>query len=114
MTDWKAAGVTRANGEALPAPNAATRLWVPVRGGPAFLIGQNFNAVRSYNPSIQLRARDLRISATACAAKAISCKQFPGGERPPTLAELKEMQERLTKAGFDTGGTDGRDRHRTP
>ena len=29
-------------------------------------------------------------------------------KRPPTVAELKELQERLTKAGFDTGGTNGR------
>ncbi len=35
-------------------------------------------------------------------------QQFPGGERTPTLAELKEIQERLTRLGFDTGGTDGR------
>ena len=27
------------------------RLWLPVRGGPAFLLGQNFFALRSYNPS---------------------------------------------------------------
>ena len=34
--------------------------------------------------------------------------QFPGGEPPPSVAELKELQERLTKAGFDTGGANGR------
>ena len=33
---------------------------------------------------------------------------FPGSERALTLAEVQEMQVRLTKAGFDTGGTDGR------
>jgi membrane-bound lytic murein transglycosylase B len=33
---------------------------------------------------------------------------FPGGERTPTLAELQEIQERLTRLGFNTGGTDGR------
>jgi N-acetyl-anhydromuramyl-L-alanine amidase AmpD len=33
---------------------------------------------------------------------------FPGGERTPTLAELKEIQKRLTELGFNTGGTDGR------
>jgi hypothetical protein len=33
---------------------------------------------------------------------------FPGSERALTLAEIEEMQKRLTKAGFDTGGTDGR------
>ena len=29
-------------------------------------------------------------------------------ERALTLAEVQEVQTRLTKAGFDTGGTDGR------
>jgi len=31
-----------------------------------------------------------------------------GGERTPTLAEVQEIQQRLTALGFDTGGTDGR------
>src|SRR4029078_11560318 len=30
---------------------------------------------------------------------------FPGSERAPTLAEVQEMQRRLTAAGFGTGGT---------
>lgn len=33
---------------------------------------------------------------------------FPGSERALTLAEIQEVQTRLTKAGFNTGGTDGR------
>ena len=35
-------------------------------------------------------------------------RQFPGGERVPTLAEVKEIQRRLNALGFDTGGIDGR------
>ena len=35
-------------------------------------------------------------------------QKFPGSERAPTLAEVQEIQQRLTKLGFDTGGTDGR------
>ena len=35
-------------------------------------------------------------------------KEFPNSERTPTLAEITELQGRLTKAGFDTGGVDGR------
>jgi len=31
-----------------------------------------------------------------------------GKERPPTLADVQEIQRRLTALGFDTGGTDGR------
>ena len=33
---------------------------------------------------------------------------FPGSERTPTLSEIQEIQRRLTQAGFDTDGTDGR------
>src|ERR1700719_4423891 len=31
---WQKAGVTRADGQAFPLPNASARLWVPVRSGP--------------------------------------------------------------------------------
>jgi peptidoglycan hydrolase-like protein with peptidoglycan-binding domain len=33
---------------------------------------------------------------------------FPGSERAPTLAEIQEIQRRLTALGYDTGGADGR------
>src|SRR6266581_8606882 len=49
---WQKAGVTRADGKAFPRPNASARLWAPMPGGPAFLLGPNFYAVRSYNPSM--------------------------------------------------------------
>src|SRR5215207_4688732 len=107
LSEWKAMGVTRANGEPLPASNAVMRPWVAVRGGPTFLIGQNFQAVRSYNPSNNYTLAICHLS-DRLRGEGHFVKQFPGGERPPTVAELKELQERLTKAGFDTGGTDGR------
>ena len=35
-------------------------------------------------------------------------QQFPGGERAPTLEEVKEIQRRLNEHGFKTDGIDGR------
>jgi membrane-bound lytic murein transglycosylase B len=35
-------------------------------------------------------------------------RELPGGERALTQAEIQEIQQRLTAAGFDTKGTDGR------
>ena len=48
---WKDLGVQRADGKAFPAVKDRARLWLPVADGPAFLLGQNFYAARSYNPS---------------------------------------------------------------
>jgi lytic murein transglycosylase len=105
---WHAAGVRRANGQPFPHPKATARPWVPVRGGPAFLLGQNFYAVRSYNPSMNYTLAIVHLSDRLRGDGAF-VQPFPGGEeRAPTLEELQELQQRLTKAGFDTGGSDGR------
>ncbi len=105
--DWQAAGVRRANGEPFPHPKHTARMWVPVSGGPAFLLGQNFYAVRSYNPSMNYSLAILHLSDRLRGGGPFA-QPFPDSERTPTLAELQELQRRLTQAGFDTGGIDGR------
>jgi membrane-bound lytic murein transglycosylase B len=104
---WQAAGVRRANGEPFPQPQAKARLWVPVRGGPAFLLGQNFYAVRSYNPSMSYTLAITHLSDRLRGDGPL-VQQFPGGERTATIAELQEIQRRLTEQGFNTGSADGR------
>jgi membrane-bound lytic murein transglycosylase B len=104
---WQAAGIARADGEAFPQPQAKARPWVPVPGGPAFLIGQNFYAVHSYNPSMNYTLALLHLGDRCVGGEAL-VQKFPGSERAPTLAELQEIQRRLTALGYDTGGADGR------
>ena len=104
---WQAAGVTRADGEAFAQPQAKARLWMPVPGGPAFLIGQNFHAAHSYNPSMSYTLALLHLGDRCVGGEAL-VQKFPGSERAPTLAELQEIQRRLTALGYDTGGADGR------
>ena len=104
---WSSAGVTRADGQPFPQPNASAQLWVPVSGGPAFLLGPNFNAVKSYNPSMNYALAICHLGDRILGAPPF-IQPFPGSERALTLAEVQEMQTRLTKAGFDTGGNDGR------
>jgi membrane-bound lytic murein transglycosylase B len=104
---WQRAGVTRADGQAFPNASASAKLWLPVPGGPAFLLGQNFYAVRSYNPSMNYTLSIVHLGDRIMGG-APFVQPFPGGERMPTLAELQEIQQRLTALGFDTGGTDGR------
>ena len=104
---WQKAGVTRADGKPFPQPNASAKLWAPVSGGPAFLLGPNFYAVRSYNPSMNYTLSIVHLGDRIMGADPF-VQAFPGGERTPTLAEVQEIQKRLTALGFDTGGTDGR------
>jgi lytic murein transglycosylase len=104
---WANAGVSRADGQPFPQPSASAQMWVPVQGGPAFLLGPNFYAVRSYNPSMNYALAICHLGDRILGAPPF-IQPFPGSERALTLAEVQEMQVRLTKAGFDTGGTDGR------
>jgi lytic murein transglycosylase len=104
---WQKAGVTRADGQPFPSPRATAKLWVPVPGGPAFLLGPNFYAVRSYNPSMNYALAIVHLGDVIAGGDLVAPK-FPGGERPPTLAEVQEIQRRLTALGFDTQGADGR------
>ena len=104
---WAKAGVTRADGEPFPQPDASAKMWVPVDGGPTFLLGPNFYSVRSYNPSMNYALAICHLGDRILGAQPF-INPFPGSERTLTLDEVYEMQMRLTKAGFDTGGIDGR------
>jgi hypothetical protein len=99
--------VLRADGKPYARPDAKARGWVPVAGGPAFLIGANFDAVKSYNPSMNYALAICHLGDCVLGGEPF-VQSFPGAERTPTLAELQEIQTRLTRLGFDTGGTDGR------
>ena len=72
-----------------------------------FLLTQNFNAVKSYNPANTYALAIVHLG-DRIRGDGPFVQAFPGGERILTLAEVQETQRRLTGQGFDTGGTDGR------
>jgi len=104
---WRDLGLTRADDTAFARLGDNARLWLPQAGGPAFLVGQNFFAVRTYNPSSSYTLALLHLGDLIAGGPPFR-QQFPGGERAPTLAEMQELQKRLTALGYDTQGTDGR------
>ena len=104
---WHALGVRRADGAAFARPDDAVKLWQPVSGGPAFLVGQNFRSVYSYNPSISYTLALVHLGDLVRGDGGFR-QQFPGGERVLTIDEVKEIQRRLNERGFKTDGIDGR------
>jgi lytic murein transglycosylase len=107
---WHDLGVRRADGAAFPRPGDQAKLWIPVAGGPAFLVGQNFQAVYSYNPSRSYALALCHLGDLIRGGPPFH-QQFPGGERAPTMAEVKEIQRRLNDQGFknDVDGRTGSD-----
>jgi membrane-bound lytic murein transglycosylase B len=104
---WRGLGVSRADGGAFARPDDKVRLQVPVSGGPAFLLGQNFAAVMSYNPAFSYTLAVVYLADRIRGAGPL-VQAFPNGERTPLLGEIQEIQRRLTALGYDSGGTDGR------
>jgi membrane-bound lytic murein transglycosylase B len=107
IAGWSALGVVRADGRPLPASQMQARLWQPAPAGPVLLITRNFDAVKSYNPANTYALAIVHLG-DRIRGDGPFVQPFPGGERIPTVAEIQEMQRRLTAQGFDTGGTDGR------
>ena len=107
VSAWLQRGVVRVYGKPFPRPSERARLWQPVSSGPVFLLTQNFNAVRSYNPANTYALAIVHLGDRIRGDDPFE-QSFPGGERILTLEEVQEVQRRLTDKGFDTGGTDGR------
>jgi lytic murein transglycosylase len=107
---WHDLGVRRADGAAFARPGDQAKLWIPVAGGPAFLVGQNFQAVYSYNPSRSYALALCHLGDLIRGGPPFH-QQFPGGERAPTVQEVMEIQRRLNERGFknDIDGRTGSD-----
>jgi membrane-bound lytic murein transglycosylase B len=75
--------------------------------GAAFMIFGNFKAIEAYN------AADAYVIAVGHLADRLRGgppiqAAWPREDRALVLAERVELQERLSRAGFDTGGADGK------
>ncbi|MDF0601587.1 lytic murein transglycosylase [Psychromarinibacter sp. C21-152] len=106
VADWQAQGVRPAAGGALPDHGPAAILLPAGPSGPGFLTFRNFGVIARYNNA------DKYVIAVGHLADRIAGAGPLRGTFPPdaqglTLADRKELQRRLTAAGFDTDGTDG-------
>lgn len=104
---WGALGFTRADGAALPSHGAATLFFPEGAAGPAFLLGDNYWVIKTYNIS------DAYALSFACLADRIAGN--PGLRVPwPKATKLwprndkAEIQRLLQKLGYYKGTVDGR------
>lgn len=107
VSDWAALGVAPMAGGVLPDHGPASVLLPAGAGGAAFLIFGNFQVIEAYNTA------DAYVIAIGHLADRIRGGPpiragWPRESRALQLAERIELQERLTAAGFDPGGVDGK------
>lgn len=107
--DWMALGITPLAGEALPRGERAldAALIVPAgHKGPAFLAYPNFRTILRYNNATAYAMAVSYLAERLRGRPGIE-GTWPENERPLTVTEAKELQEKLTAIGYDTGGVDG-------
>jgi membrane-bound lytic murein transglycosylase B len=107
VADWQAMGVRPVGGGDLPDHGAASVLLPGGARGAAFLIFSNFQVIERYNTA------DAYVIAIGHLADMLKggpriAASWPRDLRALTLDERLDLQTRLTAAGFDTKGVDGR------
>ncbi|RGP35502.1 lytic murein transglycosylase [Pseudotabrizicola alkalilacus] len=108
VADWAAMGVVPVTGgAALPDHGLASVLLPGGARGAAFLIFSNFQVIERYNTADAYVIAVGHLADRLRGGPAIQAT-WPRELRALSLAERKELQERLGAAGFDPKGVDGR------
>ena len=106
-SQWAKWGVTQANGAALPNDNLPASLVLPMgRQGPAFLAFENFGAFLEWNQSMVYATTAAYLATRLQGAPRV----HPGSGAPPTLTaqQVLQLQNLLTRQGYDVGKPDGK------
>ena len=108
LSQWAAWGVTLPDGRPLQKDNLKASLLLPMgRFGPSFLVFDNFQAYLKWNNSL-VYSTTAAYYATRLAG-APPMRRGTGTPPPPLgLEQARELQQLLTKAGYDVGGADGK------
>ncbi|WP_254445840.1 lytic murein transglycosylase [Ruegeria arenilitoris] len=106
-SEWAARGVAAANGKAI-ADHGQAAILLPAGGqGVALMIFDNFKVIEKYNGA-DAYVIGIGHLSDRLAGRAPFDADWPRGDRVLSFTEKKELQTRLTEAGFDTQGIDGR------
>ena len=111
VSNWAARGVRRVDGSALEgadAPGARQAAIILPAGveGPAFMSFRNFDAIFSYNPSVNYALAIALLSDQIAGGAGIQAA-WPTDDPPISRAQRRELQELLLARGHDIGAVDG-------
>ena len=104
--EWASLGVRDTRGGRVPNYGRASILLPAGAQGAAFMIFDNFHVIERYNAADAYVIGVGHLSDRIGGGPAIRA-DWPRGDRGLLFSERKEMQRRLTRAGFDTRGVDG-------
>lgn len=109
VAQWVARGVMPANGMTYsPAASALdAKLLAPAgHRGPKFLTFRNFDAIKKYNNSTSY-VMGISSLGDALVGETAIRNPWPESDKPISFEDKKQLQQRLTALGYDTGGVDG-------
>ncbi len=106
VAEWNGQGVRLASGGSIPDHGPASILVPAGASGPAFVIFRNFGAIARYNNSEKYVIAVGHLSDRLNGGGPLR-GSFPPDAQGLSLADRKELQGRLTVAGYDTGTPDG-------
>jgi membrane-bound lytic murein transglycosylase B len=108
VSEWAKLGVTPATGGKFNAPQADAFVMIPQGiDGPAFLVTRNFLAIMDYNFSHSY-ALAVGHLADRIRGSGPFVGTWPDLNFDLSFAQRVELQKRLSRLGFETGGSDGR------
>lgn len=107
LSDFTAQGVVRADGGALPRAGKASLFLPGGRGGPAFLLTDNFEVIRGYNTSDSYALAVGHLADRLAGGPALSAP-WPTSAPRLDAAGIKALQQGLAAKGFYQGDADGR------
>ena len=106
---WRSAGLTLADGSPLPGSLPSAGLMIPARGGPAFLVGRNFDTLYSYNASENYALAIAQLSNLVAnpGGSVAFVTPWPTDDAGLSRAQNRELQTLLLARGHDIGSADG-------
>jgi len=106
VAQWRARGITTADGQALSGSGPAALLLPAGANGPAFLALGNFNALYSYNAAESYALAIAHLSDRLRGGTAFRTP-WPTDDGGLSRAQRRELQVLLNQRGFDVGAPDG-------